>query len=117
MTYAYTPRLQKIAKESAAQIGLPLQKGVYIACTGPSFETPAEIRAFRLWGADAVGMSTVPEVIVAVHCGMEVLGLSLITNAAARVLGTPLCGQKVIETAQKKGREFEALIERIVEQI
>ncbi len=117
MTYAYTPRLQQIAKESAAQIGLPLQKGVYIACTGPSFETPAEIRAFRLWGADAVGMSTVPEVIVAVHCGMEVLGLSLITNAAAGVLGTPLCGQKVIETAQKKGREFEALIERIVEQI
>lgn len=117
MTFAYTPCLRKIAEERAKKMNLPLKKGTYIACTGPSFETPAEINAFRLWGADAVGMSTVPEVIVAVHCGMQVLGLSLISNAAAGVLGAPLSGEEVIETARKKGKEFEELVEGIITDI
>ena len=79
-------------------MGLPIEHGVYIAVTGPSYETPAEIRAFRTLGADAVGMSTVPEAIVARHMGIEVLGISCISNMAAGILPQPLTEEEVIET-------------------
>lgn len=114
MTHAYTPRLRQIAGEAAEKLGIKLQRGVYLAATGPSFETPAEIRAFRVWGADAVGMSTVPEVITAAHCGMEVLAISLITNMAAGVLDQPLTEEEVIEIGEKKGAELRALIRQIL---
>ena len=86
MTTAYSPRLRKLAAEEAARQNIPLPEGVYIAVLGPSYETAAEIRAFRTLGADLVGMSTVHEVIIARHMGVEVLGLSLVTNMAAGVL-------------------------------
>ena len=85
MTAAYSPRLRKLAHAEAERQGIALNEGVYIAVLGPSYETPAEIRAFRSLGADLVGMSTVHEVIVARHMGIEVLGISLVTNAAAGV--------------------------------
>ncbi len=110
MTYAYTPDLQKLAKKSAEKLSVDLKTGVYIACAGPSFETPAEIRAFRSLGADAVGMSTVPEVIVASHCGLEVLAFSLITNMAAGVKEQILTEQEVVETGKEKGQVLENLI-------
>ena len=83
MTDVYSRRLRKIALERAAETGVALRQGVYVAETGPSYETPAEYRMFRILGGDAVGMSTVPEVIVAHHCGMEVFGMSVITNQSA----------------------------------
>ena len=86
MTFAYDRTLAQLARETAAELGMTLREGVYIACTGPSYETPAEIRMFRTMGADAVGMSTVPEVIVANHCGLRVLAMSCISNMAAGIL-------------------------------
>ena len=91
--------------------------GVYIAVHGPSYETPAEIRAFRALGADAVGMSTVPEAIVARHMGIEVMGISCITNMAAGVLPAPLNHEEVMETARRVGGQFIALLEGIIERI
>ena len=88
MTEVYSTRLSNIAVEAAAALGQPLARGVYVALHGPSYETPAEIRFLRTIGADAVGMSTVPEAIVARHMGLEVLGISCITNPAAGVLPT-----------------------------
>ncbi|MDA3937227.1 MAG: purine-nucleoside phosphorylase [Actinomycetota bacterium] len=85
MATAYTPALQDLARKTAAELGIPLAEGVYAGVLGPSFETPAEVRALRLSGADVVGMSTVPEVIAAVHAGMDVLGFSLVTNVAAGI--------------------------------
>jgi len=85
MSAAYTPRLRELARSVASNEGIDLKEGVYVATLGPSYETPAEIRAFRTLGADIVGMSTVPEVIVAAHAGMEVLGISIATNLAAGV--------------------------------
>jgi xanthosine phosphorylase len=83
MDDAYDPALRALLRKAAERLGLTLHEGVYLACLGPSFETPAEIRAFAALGADAVGMSTVPEVIVARHCGMRVAAVSVITNLAA----------------------------------
>lgn len=117
MSYAYHPALRNIALEAAAELGQRLQQGVYVATTGPSYETPAEIRMFRLWGASAVGMSTVPEVIVANHCGLRVMGISCITNMAAGVLDQPLTEEEVLETGAKSGAAFRALMTRIVEKI
>lgn len=114
MSYTYTPALRKEAEEAAARLGIGLRKGVYLAVTGPSFETPAEIRAFRTLGADAVGMSTVPEVIAASHCGLQVLAFSLITNMAAGVLDQKLTEEEVIEIGAKKGAELQALILEIL---
>lgn len=114
MTHTYTPALRRIAQAAADKLDIKLQHGVYLAATGPSFETPAEIRAFRVWGADAVGMSTVPEAITASHCGMNVLAFSLITNMAAGVLDQPLTEEEVIEIGAKKGAELQALIQQIV---
>lgn len=117
MTYAYDPALREIALEAARSCQIPLRRGVYLGCTGPSFETPAEIRAFRLLGADAVGMSTVPEVIAANHCGMRVLAFSLITNLAAGVLDRPLSGEEVNAVGEKKSGEMEKLILKVIESI
>ncbi len=117
MTYAYSKRLRDIALDAAKNQGIKLNEGVYIAVSGPSYETPAEIRAFRALGADAVGMSTVPEVIVANHSGMEVLGISLITNMAAGVLEKRLTGEEVIEAGKNAAPYFELLISETLERI
>lgn len=114
MTYTYTPALRQAAQEAAQALGLTLQKGVYLGCTGPSYETPAEIRAFRTLGADAVGMSTVPEVIAASHCGLQVLAFSLITNMAAGILDQPLTEEEVIDIGNRRGSDLQRLITRIV---
>ena len=104
-----------MAFAAACKCRIPLRRGVYLGCTGPSFETPAEIRAFRLLGADAVGMSTVPEVIAANHCGMQVLAFSLITNLAAGVLDRPLSGEEVNTIGERKSGEMERLITAVIE--
>ncbi len=117
MTEVYSKRLRSLADATAAAIGLPLKHGIYIAVLGPSYETPAEIRAFRGLGADAVGMSTVPEAIVARQMSMEVLGISCITNMAAGVLPHPLHHDEVMQTAQRVRTEFTALLEGIIVRI
>ena len=91
-----------------------MQEGVYFYMPGPQFETPAEIRAIRLLGGDAVGMSTVPEVIAASHCQMNVLAISMITNMAAGVLDQPLSGDEVIEIGNLRSRDMQRLISEIV---
>ena len=115
MSKAYDPALRELVKEAVCGVDIRLREGVYLACKGPSYETPAEIRAFRIWGADAVGMSTVPEVIAANHCGMKVLALSLITNMAAGVLDKPLTEQEVIEIGNKKSGELQKLVRNLLE--
>lgn len=110
MTHCYTAALQETFRKAAAQIGGKLQEGVYLATTGPSFETPAEVKLFRSWGASAVGMSTVPEAIVACHSGMRVAAVSCVTNMAAGITGQALSGEEVFETTQKAGERFRALI-------
>ena len=117
MTYTYTPALQELAQSVAQKKNIPLQKGVYLGCTGPSYETPAEIRAFRTLGADAVGMSTVPEAIAASHCGIQVLAFSLITNMAAGVTGDKLTEEEVIEIGNRQGHILRALVAEIVAQL
>ena len=117
MTHVYTPELQDKARAVAARQGVVLREGVYLGYMGPSFETPAEIRAFRILGADAVGMSTVPEAIAASHCGLPVLGMSLITNMAAGMAGKRLDGDEVIEIANARGPVFQKLITGIVAEI
>jgi purine-nucleoside phosphorylase len=117
MTEVYSSRLRGIAVEAAASLGQPLARGVYVAVHGPSYETPAEIRFFRTIGADAVGMSTVPEAIVARHMGVEVLGISCITNPAAGVLPTPLVHDEVMAVAKRVRVEFSALLEAIIERV
>ena len=114
MSYTYTPSLRRAAEEAAKKLGISLRRGVYLGCTGPSYETPAEIRAFRTLGADAVGMSTVPEAIAASHCGLKVLAFSLITNMAAGVLDQPLSEEEVIEIGSRRGAELQRLITQIV---
>lgn len=114
MSKAYSPALRDVARAAAQKCGIKLHEGVYLACTGPSYETPAEIRAFRILGADAVGMSTVPEVIAASHCSLPVLAISLITNMAAGVLDRPLSGEEVIEIGAKKSEELQTLVKEIV---
>jgi purine-nucleoside phosphorylase len=117
MTEVYSSRLRKIADHAGKNIHLLLPHGVYAALLGPSYETPAEIRYLRTIGADAVGMSTVPEALAARHMGMEVLGISCITNMAAGVLPKPLDHAEVMETARRIRGEFVALLEGIVEQL
>ena len=110
MSAVYTPRLQALARSVAKEQGLSLREGVYMYFPGPQFETPAEIRAARVLGADAAGMSTVPEVIVAGHCGYEILGVTLCANMAAGVLPQPLSGEEVNEMAEASAPRFSALI-------
>ncbi len=114
MSSVYSPRLREIARQVAADLRIPLTHGVYIAVHGPSYETPAEIRAFRTLGADAVGMSTVPEAIAARHMGLEVMGISCITNMAAGVLPEPLNHEEVMATAARVGGQFIGLVEGII---
>ncbi|MBQ2738797.1 MAG: purine-nucleoside phosphorylase [Oscillibacter sp.] len=108
----YTNALQEVARKSAAEAGVALRQGVYMYFPGPQFETPAEVRMARILGADAVGMSTVPESIVAAHCGMKVLGLTLCTNMAAGILPQPLSGEEVMEIAALSSVKFSGLVRR-----
>nr|P77834.1 RecName: Full=Purine nucleoside phosphorylase 1; Short=PNP 1; AltName: Full=Inosine phosphorylase; AltName: Full=Inosine-guanosine phosphorylase; AltName: Full=Purine nucleoside phosphorylase I; Short=PNP I; Short=Pu-NPase I [Geobacillus stearothermophilus]BAA13509.1 purine nucleoside phosphorylase [Geobacillus stearothermophilus] len=114
MSEAYSKRLRQLAKDVANDIGLRVREGVYVANTGPAYETPAEIRMIRVMGGDAVGMSTVPEVIVARHAGMEVLGISCISNMAAGILDQPLTHDEVIETTEKVKADFLRFVKAIV---
>lgn len=117
MTTAYSQRLRELAKAEAAKQGISLPEGVYLAVLGPSYETPAEIRAFRTLGADLVGMSTVHEVIIARHMGLEVLGLSLVTNMAAGVVDRELNHAEVMETGKRVEGQFTALVKALVPQV
>jgi purine-nucleoside phosphorylase len=117
MTEAYSKRLRALAKETAAEEGFTLDEGVYLATPGPSFETPAEIRAFRTLGATLVGMSTVPETIVARHMGIEVLGISCVTNLAAGLGTTHLSHEEVSETGKQVERRLTGLLERLAPRI
>lgn len=117
MSSAYDKVLVELAKTSADKLGLEIKSGVYAMMSGPSYETPAEIRMLRVLGADAVGMSTVPEAIAAVHSGMKVLGISCITNMAAGILPYPLSHSEVIETADKAKHAFADLISCIVKEL
>lgn len=115
MTYAYTPALRRLADEVAAAQGVALRHGVYLGYMGPSYETPAEIRAFRVLGADAVGMSTVPEVIAASHCGLPVLAISLVTNMAAACWKRSWTKTRSSRRPQPAQKVLERLVTGIVE--
>ena len=117
MTFAYAPALCTAAREAASVCGVQLHEGIYCGVNGPQFETPAEIRAFRALGADAVGMSTVFEVIAAAHCGLQTAAVAMITNMAAGVLMQPLSGAEVNEIAARRGADFRRLITALVERI
>lgn len=117
MTEAYSAALRRLAREAAMEEGYSLAEGVYLATPGPSFETPAEIRAFRTLGATLVGMSTVPETLAARHMGMEVLGISCVTNLAAGLGATKLSHEEVNETGRRVERRLAALLERLAPKI
>ncbi|WP_213166592.1 purine-nucleoside phosphorylase [Alkalicella caledoniensis] len=117
MAKAYTPELRKLAKAVAQNLNIDLAEGVYVGFTGPNYETPAEIRLTRTIGGDAVGMSTVPEVIVARHCGLDVLGISCITNMAAGILDVALDHREVIEVTQRVRSEFITLVKNIIREM
>ena len=106
----YTPALRQTAVEAAKKLGIGLREGVYMYFPGPQYETPAEVRAARILGADAVGMSTAPEVITAGHCGMQVLGFTLLTNMAAGILDKPLSEQEVLDAGEKCREKFSHLV-------
>jgi purine-nucleoside phosphorylase len=114
MSNVYSSDLIEIAKKAAGKEGVNLREGVYAFAQGPMYETPAEIRAFRVLGADAVGMSTVPEVITAHHSGMKVLGISCITNMAAGILNQPLNHKEVLEIGKQVEKKFSSLVMEIV---
>ena len=113
MTEAYSRGLGEIAKTAGAEMGLDLVEGVYLATTGPSYETPAEIRAFRTMGADLVGMSTVPETIIARHEGMRVLGVSCVSNLAAGISPHQLTAEEVFETGKMVEGQMAELLKRL----
>ena len=117
MTEAYSKKLRALAAEAAAEEGFALDEGVYLATPGPSFETPAEVRAFRTLGATLVGMSTVPETIVARHMGIEVLGISCVTNLAAGLSATHLSHEEVAETGRLVERKLAGLLTRLTPKI
>ncbi len=117
MTAVYSARLRSIALEEAALLGIVLKPGVYFALPGPSYETPAEIRMLRTLGADVVGMSTVPEAIVARHGGMDVLAFAMVTNAAAGITGEMIDHAEVIDVAQEAGRRLGRIIEQVVSRL
>lgn len=117
MSYTYTPALRDLAHKVAKEIGIDIREGVYMYFAGPNFETPAEVRAAAILGADAVGMSTVPEAIAAAHCGMPVLGISCMTNMAAGILDQPLNHQEVLETGLRVKKDFAALIRQILKEM
>ena len=114
MSEVYSRRMGAVVKEEAKKLGIPLKEGVYIQLTGPAYETPAEIRMFRSLGADAVGMSTVCEAIAARHMGMEICGISCITNLAAGMSGGALNHAEVQETADRVAKQFKELVTAVV---
>ena len=114
MSDLYTASLRKSIRERAEAVGIHLREGVYAMYSGPNYETPAEIRMFRTMGADTVGMSTVPEALVAGHCGIQVVGVSCVTNMAAGVLPVKLSHAEVMETADRVHIVFENLINLIL---
>lgn len=109
-SYLYTPALQELARKQARKLDIDLKEGVYMYFPGPQYETPSEVRMARLLGADAVGMSTAPEVIAAGHCGMQILGLTLVSNMAAGVLPQPLSEEEVLEAAAAARDKFSGLL-------
>lgn len=111
---AYSVRLRALAKEAAQTLGLELKEGVYVATPGPMYETPAEIEAYKRWGADLVGMSTVPEVIAARHCGLEVLAISVVTNMAAGIGTDKLTHEEVLEITKRREGDLTKLLRAIV---
>jgi len=117
MSRVYEPSYRKIALEELARLGLGTFEGVYAAMTGPSYETPAEIQALRVIGADLVGMSTVPEAIAAGHLGIRVLGISCVTNMAAGILDQPITADEVIETGERVKHQFMALLSSVIPRI
>ncbi len=117
VSHIYTPRFQDAARQSAQKLGLTLREGVYCYFPGPQFETPAEVRAARVLGGDACGMSTAPEAIAAAHAGMEVLGFSMLTNMCAGILDQPLSGEEVNETAEARKGPFSELVLKCLEKM
>ena len=109
-SYLYTPALRDLARKQARKLDINLKEGVYMYLPGPQYETPAEVRMARILGADAVGMSTAPEVITAGHCGMQVLGFTLVSNMAAGVLPQPLSEEEVLEAAAAAREKFSSLL-------
>lgn len=116
-SHCYDSELIALAHEAASEIGMDIKKGVYMFNTGPTYETPAEVRMARFLGADAVGMSTVPEVLVANHCGIKVLGISCISNLAAGMLDQPLDHSEVMETVEKIKSKFIQLMRIIIKKL
>jgi purine-nucleoside phosphorylase len=114
MTGAYDRAFRELAVDEANRLGIAMYEGVYVGLRGPSYETPAEIRYLRTIGGDLVGMSTVPEVIAARHCGMRVLGISCVTNAAAGILDQPLNHLEVLETAERVKGQFISLLKAVI---
>lgn len=114
MTHAYAPELRTLVKDVAGAAGIALQEGVYVAMPGPTYETPAEVKMLQTLGADATGMSTVPEVVVARHMGARVIGISCITNHAAGITGEALSHTEVTETATRVRATFEGLLDGIL---
>lgn len=110
----YTAALRRAIKEKAAAAGIALKEGIYAMYSGPNYETPAEIRMFRILGADVVGMSTVPEALVAAHCGMEVVGISCVTNMAAGILPQRLSHAEVTEVAARVHDKFQSLLDIVL---
>lgn len=117
MKDAYDPELRSLARATATEYGIRVQEGVYLGLLGPSFETPAEIRAFRIWGADTVAMSVAEEVIAARHVGLRVLGISLVSNMACGVEGSSPTGVEVLDVAKTCEADFSRLVTGIVERL
>lgn len=117
MSEIYSKRLQKIIRKVAVNADIPLKEGVYVQTAGPAYESPAEIRMFRLLGADAVGMSTAIEAIAARHCGMEICGISCISNLAAGISPHPLSHEEVKEAADKAAPQFEQLVRQSIREM
>ncbi len=114
MSEIYSRRLQKVIKETAADLSISVREGVYVQFTGPSYETPAEVRMAKLLGGDAVGMSTAVEAIAARHMGLEVCGISCVTNPAAGISETPLNHEEVQENAAKASENFKKLVDQVI---
>jgi purine-nucleoside phosphorylase len=117
MTQAYDPEFRKFVAEAGKKLNMNLHEGVYLALSGPNYETPAEIHSFRTLGADLVGMSTVPEVLAARHAGIRVLGISCVTNMAAGVTGHALTAEEVFETGARVKNDFIALLKAVIPKI
>ena len=117
MTEVYSKRMGQIVRDCAAGCGVPLQEGIYVQLTGPNYETPAEVRLVRLWGGDAAGMSTACEAVAARHMGMEICGISCITNMCAGMSGKALSHEEVKETADRVSAQFKKLVAAVVEHI